>query len=251
MNKIDRVVIFGATSAIAQQVARQLARSGSSIYCIGRNAESLSAIIADLQVRGAGNQIIDGEVADLTDCSQHQKLVSNAVKSLGGMDAALIAHGSLPDQHACERDVSLALRAIETNAISAVSLLSVLANSFESQGYGVIAGIGSVAGDRGRQSNYVYGASKAMVAAFMQGMRNRLYKSGVAVVTIKPGFVDTPMTSSFEKGGPLWTTPDKVATGIIDAMIKGKDIAYLPGFWRLIMFVIKHIPESIFKRMSL
>lgn len=251
MNKLDRVVILGATSAIAQQVARQLVKSGSSIYCIGRNAEALSAIIADLKVRSAGDQIIDGEAADLTDSSRHEGLISNAAKALGGLDAALIAHGSLPDQRACESDVPLTLREIDINAISAVALLSVLANIFESQGHGVIAGIGSVAGDRGRQSNYVYGASKAMVAAFMQGLRNRLHKSGVAVVTIKPGFVDTPMTSSFEKNGPLWATPDKVAAGIIGAMIKGRNVAYLPGFWRLIMLLIKHIPESIFKRMSL
>lgn len=251
MNRLDRVVVFGATSAIAEQTARKLVASGASVYCIGRNTESLSQIIEDLRVRAGDGQVVNGECADLTDSALHQKLLSNAADALGGLDAALVAYGSLPDQKICEKDVSSALRAIDVNAVSTVALLSVLGNFFESQGRGVIAAIGSVAGDRGRQSNYVYGASKAMVAAFMQGLRNRLYRSGVSVVTIKPGFVDTPMTSGFDKSGPLWTTPDKVATGIIDAMIRGKNVAYLPGFWWAIMLLIKHIPESIFKRMSL
>lgn len=251
MNSLDRVVVFGATSAIAEQTARKLVASGASIYCIGRNTESLFQIIEDLRVRAGDGQVINGECADLTDSAMHQKLLSNATDALGGLDAALVAYGSLPDQKICEKDVSSALTAIDVNAVSTVALLSVLGNFFESQGRGVIAAIGSVAGDRGRQSNYVYGASKAMVATFMQGLRNRLYRSGVSVVTIKPGFVDTPMTAGFDKSSPLWTTPDKVATGIIDAMIRGKNVAYLPGFWWAIMLLIKHIPESIFKRMSL
>ena len=140
---------------------------------------------------------------------------------------------------------------IETNALSVINLLTLLANHLEKQQHGVIAVISSVAGDRGRQSNYVYGAAKGMVTLFLQGLRNRLTKVNVDVVTIKPGFVDTPMTAAFDKNGPLWARPEQIAKGIIRAMQKGKDEVYLPWFWWGIMLIIKHIPEIIFKRMSL
>lgn len=251
MNSLNRVVIFGATSAIAEHTARQLVQNGASVYCIGRNADKLSRIIADLKVRAGRDQTIDGMSADLSDINQHLSLIEQASEALGGLDAALIAHGTLPDQKACEADLELTLQEIQTNALSVVSLLSLLANRFEAQGKGVIAAISSVAGDRGRQSNYVYGAAKGMVSLFMQGLRNRLAKKGVSVVTIKPGFVDSPMTADFDKSGPLWAKPDVIAKGIVNAMQKGKGEVYLPWFWWGIMQIIKHIPEAIFKRLSL
>ena len=143
------------------------------------------------------------------------------------------------------------MREIETNALSLISLATLAANRFEAEKRGVIAAIASVAGDRGRASNYVYGAAKGMVAIFLSGLRNRLARSGVAVVTIKPAFVDTPMTASFEKKGLLWAKPDAVAAGIVRAIDRRADVVYLPGFWRLIMLVIRHIPEAAFKRLSL
>ncbi len=251
MNSLNRVVIFGVTSAIAEQTARQLVQNGASIYCIWRNPDKLNRILADLKVRAGSDQTIAGVSADLTDTHQHLALIEQANEALGGLDAALIAHGTLPDQKACEADVTLTLQEIETNALSVVSLLSLLANQFEAQGKGVIAAISSVAGDRGRQSNYVYGAAKGMVSLFMQGLRNRLASKGVSVVTIKPGFVDSPMTASFDKSGPLWAKPEMVAKGIVNAMQKGKGEVYLPWFWYIVMQIIKHIPEAIFKRLSL
>lgn len=251
MNSLNRVVIFGATSAIAEHTARQLVQNGASVYCIGRNTDKLSRIIADLKVRAGRDQTIDGMSADLSDINQHLSLIEQASEALGGLDAALIAHGTLPNQKACEADVELTVQEIQTNALSVVSLLSLLANRFEAQGKGVIAAISSVAGDRGRQSNYVYGAAKGMVSLFMQGLRNRLAKKGVSVVTIKPGFVDSPMTADFDKSGPLWAKPEVIAKGIVNAMQKGKDEVYLPWFWWSIMQIIKHIPEAIFKRLSL
>jgi short-subunit dehydrogenase len=131
-----------------------------------------------------------------------------------------------------------------------IALATVLANRFEAQRSGSIAVISSVAGDRGRQSNYVYGAAKGAVTLLLQGLRNRLSKSGVQVLTIKPGFVDTPMTAEFKKGA-LWAKPDDIAHGIVSAIDRRRDVVYLPGFWRLIMLIIRHIPEPIFKRMSL
>ena len=251
MNSLNRVVIFGVTSAIAEQTARQLVQNGASIYCVGRNPDKLNKILTDLKVRAGSDQTIAGVSADLTDTYQHLALIEQASEALGGLDAALIAHGTLPDQKACEADVALTLQEIETNALSVVSLLSLLANQFEAQGKGVIAAISSVAGDRGRQSNYVYGAAKGMVSLFMQGLRNRLASKGVSVVTIKPGFVDSPMTADFDKSGPLWAKPETIAKSIVNAMQKGKGDVYLPWFWYMIMQIIKHIPEAIFKRLSL
>lgn len=251
MNSLNRVVIFGATSAIAEHTARQLVQNGASVYCIGRNTDKLNRVIADLKVRAGNEQVIDGFNADLADTTQHPILIEQAIKSLGGLDAVLIAHGTLPDQRACEADAELTQKEIQINALSVINLLTLLANYFETQGKGVIATISSVAGDRGRQSNYVYGAAKGMVSLFLQGLRNRLMAKGVSVVTIKPGFVDSPMTADFDKSGPLWVKPEVIATGIIKAMQKGKNEVYLPYFWWGIMQIIKHIPEAIFKRLSL
>jgi decaprenylphospho-beta-D-erythro-pentofuranosid-2-ulose 2-reductase len=251
MNSLKRVIIFGATSAIAEQTARQLVAQGASLYCVGRNQQKLDAMLDDLRVRAGDNQRIDGGVADLTDSDQHAALIDAAEQFLGSVDGVLVAHGTLPDQQACQSDVAQMRQEIEINALSVVSLLTLLANRFEQQRRGVIAVISSVAGDRGRQSNYVYGAAKGMVTIFLQGLRNRLAKSNVDVVTIKPGFVDTPMTAEFDKSGPLWAKPEQIAAGIIKAMQKGKGEVYLPWFWWGVMLIIKHIPEAIFKRLSL
>jgi len=251
MNRLKRVLIIGATSAIAEQTARQLCAQGASLYCIGRNEQKLQAVLADLQIRSGTDQNISGISADLTDMSCHEELIAEAERALGGLDGVLIAHGSLPDQAACEQSVLLTMKEIELNALSVISLLTILANRFGQQQQGVLAVISSVAGDRGRQSNYVYGAAKGMVTLFMQGLRNRLAGRGVSVVTIKPGFVDTPMTAAFDKGGLLWAKPETIARGIIKSMRHGRDEVYLPWFWAGIMLIIRSIPERIFKRLSL
>ena len=173
------------------------------------------------------------------------------MQALGGIDIVLIAHGTLPDQAACQQSVEQTLAAIHTNALSVISLATLLGNAFEQRGRGVLIAISSVAGERGRQSNYVYGAAKGMVSLFLQGLRNRLSRHGVQVITIKPGFVDTPMTAAFEKKGLLWAQPDRIAKGIVAAVERGRDEVYLPGFWRWIMLVIRHIPEGLFKRLKL
>jgi short-subunit dehydrogenase len=251
MNSLKNVVIFGATSAIAEQTARQLVAQGASLYCVGRNKEKLAAMLNDLRVRAGSQQKIEGSVADLTDSSQHAQLIASAEQELGALDGVLIAHGTLPDQQACQSDTTKMRQEIEVNALSVINLMTLLGNRFEQQQRGVIAVISSVAGDRGRQSNYVYGAAKGMVTLFAQGLRNRLAKANVDVVTIKPGFVDTPMTAELEKSGPLWAKPEQIAKGIVKAMQKGKGEVYLPWFWWGIMLIIKHIPEAIFKRLSL
>lgn len=248
---MKNVVIFGANSAIAVACARLWVAQGCNLFLVGRNKTKLEDLIADLQVRATAGQRIGGISADLNELGHHEELFVQAEQAMMGMDAVLVAHGSLPDQKACEQSVAKTLEEMSTNALSVVSLLTLAANRMEAQGAGVIAAISSVAGDRGRQSNYVYGTSKGMVSLFMQGLRNRLSKKGVAVVTIKPGFVDTPMTAHFEKKGVLWAQPETIAKGIVRAMEQRRDVVYLPGIWRWIMLIIKHIPEAIFKRLSL
>jgi short-subunit dehydrogenase len=245
---MKKVLVLGATSAIAQSTVRLLAARGASLYLVGRNAERLETVAKDVRTRGASK--VETEALDLDDLAQHEALVERAAAALGGLDGALLAHGILGNQEAAQRSYAEAEKVLRTNFLSAVSLLTPLANRFEAQKAGTLVVISSVAGDRGRQSNYVYGASKGALSIFLQGLRNRLARSGVAVVTVKPGFVDTPMTADLKKNA-LFATPEKVARGIIRAADSRKDEVYLPGFWGPIMFAIRGIPERIFKRMKL
>lgn len=245
---MQKILIVGATSAIAEATARLCAARGDALFLVGRNAARLETIATDLRVRGAAS--VGCFVMDATDRTIHAAMLEAATVALGGLDVALLAHGTLPDQKACEASVELTLHEIDNNALSVIALATLLAARFEAQGHGTLAAISSVAGDRGRQSNYVYGAAKGMVSLFLQGLRNRLAKKGVQVLTIKPGFVDTPMTAAFKKGA-LWAQPDDIARGILRAIVQRRDVVYLPGFWRLIMLLIRHIPERLFKRLSL
>ena len=248
---MSRIAIFGATSAIAAATARRWVAQGHSLVLIGRDQVKLDVAAQDLEVRKAPGQTIATLNADLADLSTHERLVEQVFSALGGLDVVLIAHGSLSPQSACEDSVDLTMREISLNALSPISIVTLVAKRFEAAGSGVIAVIGSVAGDRGRQSNYVYGAAKGMLSIFLEGLRNRLSRKGVSIVTIKPGFVDTPMTAHIMPKGRLWASPDQIAAGIVSAVERKRDVAYLPGFWRPIMFVIRHIPERVFKRLTL
>lgn len=243
-----RILIMGATSAIAEATAREFAARGDALFLVGRNADKLGAIAADLKLRGASNTAT--AVLDARELMSYPKLIDDATAALGGLDTALIAHGTLSDQAACEASIETMLNEFRVNGVSAMVMCAELANRFEAQGHGTIAVISSVAGDRGRQSNYVYGTAKAAVTTFTSGLRQRLSKKGVHVVTIKPGFVDTPMTANFKKGA-LWATPAAVGKVIAAGMIKGRPVIYVPGFWRLIMTIIRMIPESLFMRLKL
>lgn len=246
---MQNVLILGATSAIAQATAQLLAQRGVSLFLVGRDAARLDAVADDLRVRGAGQ--VETLAIDLTDHDRHDEIVTAALDRYPDLDTALIAHGVLPDQKACERSAAAALESVDTNFLSVIGLVTPLATHFEQRRRGTIAVISSVAGDRGRQSNYVYGAAKSGLDTFLQGLRNRLCKAGVRVITIKPGFVATPMTAHLERSGPLWAEPHEVATGIVRALDKGADVVYLPRIWSVIMLVIRSIPEWIFKRLSL
>jgi decaprenylphospho-beta-D-erythro-pentofuranosid-2-ulose 2-reductase len=243
-----KIFIFGATSAIAEATARRFAAHGSCFFLVARDPDKLRVLAEDLRIRGATQ--VATATADAQDYERHQKLFEEARAALDGLDTVLIAHGSLPDQKRCEQSFDLVRREFEINTLGALSLLTHASNAFAKQGFGSLCVIGSVAGDRGRQSNYVYGAAKGALAIFLQGLRNRLYSEGVHVLTVKPGFVDTPMTAAFTKGR-LWAEPDQVAKGIYKAVMHKKDIVYLPWFWSPVMRVIRWIPEAIFKRLRL
>ena len=245
---MKHILMIGATSAIAEATARIFARRGDRLYLLARNQDRLSGLAEDLKIRGAAS--VAWRRFDADEGDAQADALAAAFANLGRVDVVLIAHGTLPDQQACQTDPGAVLAALHTNAVSTVSLLTQLANRLERQQGGSIAVITSVAGERGRQSNYVYGAAKAMVSVFLQGLRNRLHRSGVTVLDIKPGLVDTPMTAGFEKG-VLWAAPETVAAGIVRALDAGRSVTYLPWFWRYLMLVVRSIPESIFKRLEL
>jgi len=248
---VRRVLIFGATSAIAEAVARLWLAEGCALYLVARNGVKLQAIAEDLRVRRGASAPIHTAVADLTDHDSHARLIAQADRALSGIDIAMIAHGSLPSQADCEASVQVTMREIATNALSTVSLLTLLAKFFEERSRGTIVVISSVAADRGRKSNYVYGGSKAMVSVFLEGLRGRLSSRGVHVLTVKPGFVMTPMTQDMDRRGPLWARPQTVARGIVRAVNRKDDIAYLPWFWRWIMLAVRLCPQRIFKHLDL
>ncbi len=242
-----KILIIGATSAIAQETAKLYARDGAELFLVARSAFKLSSVKDDLVVRGAKRA--ETYVLDISELDRHSEMIQAAIDALGELDMALIAHGTLGSQWLSEESVEKTLEEFNTNCTSVISLLTILANYFEQRKRGCIAVISSVAGDRGRKSNYVYGAAKGALSIFLQGLRGRLAASGVKVVTIKPGFVDTPMTASLRKG-LLFASPRTVGRGIYDAMNKGKDVVYLPWFWRPIMLIVKSVPERVFKKVS-
>jgi short-subunit dehydrogenase len=241
-------MIIGASSAIAYETAKYFARDGADVFLVARSAEKLTTVADDLKVRGAKR--VETYLLDVCDLDRHQEMFEQAIASLGELDMLLIAHGTLGDQGKSEQSVADTMQELQTNCLSIISLLTISANYFEQQRHGCIAVVSSVAGDRGRKSNYVYGTAKAAVSVFLQGLRNRLSSAGVSVVTIKPGYVATPMTAHLKKG-LLTASPQSVGRGIYQAMKRGNDVVYLPWFWRPIMFIIRSIPEGIFKRLSL
>jgi short-subunit dehydrogenase len=242
-------MIFGATSAMAHEFAKCFAVGGSRFFLVARNAERLAAVRADLLTRGAGQvEVVAADAAAFSEGKD--KLLNQAVASLGDLDIVLFAHGVLGIQKESEQDVDKAVEIIDVNFISIVRQLTYVGNFFENRKAGTIVTISSVAGDRGRQSNYVYGAAKAGLSAFLQGLRNRLYHANVNVIDIRPGFVSTRMTSEMRQG-ILFADPGDVGRGIYLAVLKGRNIVYLPWFWRWIMLVVKSIPEAIFKRLRM
>ena len=223
-----RILVLGATSGIAETTCRLWAVRGDHLFLVARDTEKLAAVAADLRTRGAG--YVDSAVADLDDTDKHPELLARAINSLAGLDVAFLALGVLGDQGKAERNFAETAQILHTNFVAPASLLTWLANYCAQRKHGTLAVLSSVAGDRGRKSNYVYGSSKAGLTAFVDGLRNRIDSEGVCVMTIKPGPVKTAMTQSM-KGNNKFADVNVVAAKLVKAIDKGTDVVYVPGIW--------------------
>lgn len=247
---MKRILIIGATSAIAAACARAwLAEEKCQFVLTGRNQERLQILKNDLEARGAIS--VSPLVLDINQYDQHQAVLNEAIATLGQLDIVLVAPGTLPDQTECQNNAITAVAEFNNNATALISLLTHIANHLELQRCGQLGVISSVAGDRGRGSNYLYGAAKAAVSAFCSGLMMRLAKANVSVTLIKPGFVRTPMTAGLPLPEKLVASPEQVAALIVKGIAQQRTTLYAPGFWRYIMLVIRLIPDPIFRRLSL
>jgi short-subunit dehydrogenase len=242
------VLVLGATSGIAKASAQAFAKRGYPIFLAGRDVEELERIKEDTALRF--NVPVATGVFDVCAFDNHEDFIQTVVKQLNGLDGVVLAVGNMGSPEKLPKDPGEVRRVVDANFTGACSVLTYCANYLERQESGFIVGISSVAGDRGRQSNYVYGSAKSGLTAFLQGLRNRLYPSGVHVMTVKPGFVDTAMTFGLP-GLFLVANPQDVGEKLAASAEKGKDEVYIPGFWRYIMAIIKSIPERLFKTLKL
>lgn len=243
---MKNVLILGATSDMAQAIAKKYAAEGWSLTLAARNPETLEAIAGDLRVRA--KVPVEALEFDATDVESHRPLYEGLSTK---PDAVICVFGYMGDQMVARTDLEEVRRTIEVNFTGAVSILNVVAEDFEKRGKGTIAGISSVAGDRGRQSNYIYGSAKAGFTAYLSGLRNRLAKSGVHVMTVKPGFCRTKMTENLELPAALTAEPEQVANAVFNGLEKKRNVIYVLWMWRWIMLVIRHVPEFVFKRMGM
>lgn len=245
---MKNVLILGATSGIAQAISHELASQDANLILAGRSVADLNRIAADLQVRF--HKPVTVMPFEPTKYEVHHTFFNQCVEALGNIDVLILCYGYMSEQQEAQNDFHIAKEVIDVGYTSYVSILHIAANYFEEQKRGVICALSSVAGDRGRQSNYMYGSTKGALSIFLQGLRNRLNRSGVQVLTVKPGFVDTNMTFG-QQGLFLVAKPESVAKDILNAIRKGKSVLYTPFFWKWIMLIIKSIPETIFKKLSL
>lgn len=240
------VLIIGAKSDIAKAVAREYAKNGYDLYLAARNVSELEGFKKDIEIRS--NRQVELKEFDIVAFDSHQAFYDALEpKPLG----VIVVAGYMVDQKVAENSLTESLNTLHVNFTGCVSLLNVIANDFEKQKNGFIVGISSVAGDRGRKANYIYGSAKAGFSAYLSGLRNRLHVSGVQVLTVKPGFVNTKMTEGLDLPAKLTAEPEDVAHDIFKAQQKGKDVLYTKCIWKLIMLIIKHIPEFMFKKMSI
>jgi short-subunit dehydrogenase len=240
------ILIAGATSDIAKAIAREYAKHGYDLYLAARKPEELEALARDIRIRtGRKVEILK---LDILDFDSHEAFYQSLEEKPLGVISAV---GYLGDQQKAQSDFTEAKRIIDTNYTGVVSLFNIVANDFEKRKSGFIVGISSVAGDRGRKSNYIYGSAKAGLSAYLSGLRNRLYEAQVHVMTVKPGFVATKMTEGMDLPEKLTASPEEVAKDIYEAQRKGKDVLYTKWMWKYIMLIIKLIPEWKFKGMSI
>jgi decaprenylphospho-beta-D-erythro-pentofuranosid-2-ulose 2-reductase len=244
------ILIVGATSSMAEHCARLWAEEGQvRLVLVGRQPERLSVIADDLRSRGRDVEVLT-RVCLFEDPVAIQGMVDGVFRE-GAIDIALVAHGNLPDQVACQSDLSLTAQALSVNGTSPVLFAEAIAGAMQQAGRGALALIGSVAGDRGRKSNYVYGAAKGLVERYLEGLQHRLAGTAVTVTLIKPGPTDTPMTAHLKQGGAKLAEVDAVARDIVKAIDSGQPVLYTPGKWKLIMAVIRNLPRAVLHRMNI
>ena len=249
-NKIRRLVIVGATSAIAEHCARLwLAEAAASVTLIGRNNTRLQQIQADLQIRSP-QSTIDVRTADFLDPASIRALADELTQT-SAVDLVLIAHGTLPDQAACQNDLAANGEAIAVNGMSPVLFAEAFAGHMQRVNSGTLIIIGSVAGDRGRKSNYVYGAAKGLVTRYAQGLQHRMAPTAVRIILVKPGPTDTPMTATLKQQGGALAKVEDVAAAIVKGAAKGQPVIYAPVKWAVIMMVIRHLPRFVFNKMNI
>ena len=245
---LKSVVVLGATSGIALEVERQLAKRGCELLLVARSPQRLAEVKSDLMARGA-TQVLTCP-ADLSAIEYHAGIFDFVRRSFPAYDTVLLAYGAMHDQKDSEASVDVLLSELHVNYVSAAALLTLFAADLEQRRTGCIAAITSVAGDRGRRSNYVYGSAKGALSLFLQGLRSRLHPTGVKVITIKPGPVHTPMTDQLPSAA-RFAQPQEIARDIVRALQRrSPDVLYTPKIWRYVMTVVEHIPESLFKRLS-
>jgi len=245
---MKKIIILGATSSIALEIQRQLARRGCELLLVARSPHRLAEVQSDLRVRGA-QQVLTYS-ADLASIQRHAAIFEFARRMFPDFDTVLLAYGSMHNQKDSETSIDVLLEELQVDFVSAAAILTLFAADLERRGTGCIAAITSVAGDRGRRSNYVYGSAKGGLSLFLQGLRSRLYPAGVRVITIKPGPVQTPMTDHMPHAA-RFADPEQVARDIVRALERrSPDILYTPKIWRYIMTAVQQIPETIFKRLS-
>ncbi len=247
----QNVLILGATSGIARAVVRRLARDGDCLLLAGRNEEELKRIANDVHVRAECRA--DTICFDALATDEHAAFVEQCIAHFDDqLDGVILCHGTMFDQAEAQNDFALAQQMIQTNYTSAVSILEPVATYMQARKQGYICGISSVAGDRGRQSNYIYGSTKAALTTYLAGLRHRMANENVQVITIKPGIVDTPMTFGVvDRNSPLVATPDRIAQDVVRAIRRGSPTIYTPWFWRCIMTIIRAVPERLFWRTKL
>ena len=245
---MNKIVVLGATSGIALEVQRLLARQGCELLLVARSPQRLAELQADLAVWGAPQVLTYS--ADLVSIQQHAAIFEFALHNFPDFDTVLLAYGCMHNQKDCETSVDVLLEELQVNFVSATAILTLFAADLERRRSGCVAAITSVAGDRGRRSNYVYGSAKGALSLFLQGLRSRLHPAGVRVITIKPGPVQTAMTDHLPNSA-RFADPEQVARDIVGALERrSPDVLYTPRVWRYVMTAVRQIPETIFKRLS-
>jgi decaprenylphospho-beta-D-erythro-pentofuranosid-2-ulose 2-reductase len=248
LGTVQSVLVLGGGSDIALATCRRLAPRARTIVLAARKPETLDAAVAEL--RRAGAQQVETVAFDATDYGSHDEFVRTTFDEYGDFDVVLVAFGVLGEQAQAERDGRTAREIVESNYLGAVSVGVPVARRLDEQGHGTIVVLSSVAGERARRSNFVYGSSKSGLDAFFQGLGDAVAGSGVRVLIVRPGFVHSKMTAGM-KAAPLATTPDKVAGAIVDGLQRGHEVVWVPAALRWVMVVLRHLPRPVFRRLPL